>query len=312
MADWTVALGILIVAVLFIQIFVDYRKKLTLLMPSATEVSSRKEQMNAQIVESESNLGSVRSTIDQMRRELDRLEENRIELQARLNPVEMIEIPAAKCRIGTNTPGREEENPEHLVTISRFFIDKYEVTNLQYKEFIEVTGHRAPPHWRNRTFPDARKANHPIVNVSWEDANAYAGWTGKRLPTEAEWERACLVDGRDEYPWGKSANADCANYDNPDSKTTEVTRFDRGKSGLGVWDMCGNVGEWVSDWFDKDYYNVSPDEDPPGPSAGFQRVFRGGAFHENRMGIRGKSRHFAMPQASNDYLGFRCAMTPED
>ena len=81
---------------------------------------------------------------------------------------------------------------------------------------------------------------------------------------------------------------------------------------LGVWDMCGNVGEWVSDWFDKDYYNVSPDEDPPGPSAGFQRVFRGGAFHENRMGIRGKSRHFSMPQASNDYLGFRCAMTPED
>ena len=174
MADWTVALGILIVAVLFIQIFVDYRKKLTFLMPSATQISSRKEQMNVQISESENNLNSVRSTIDQMRREIDRLEENRIELQARLNPMEMIEVPAGKCRIGTNTPGREEENPEHLVTISRFFIDKYKVTNLQYKEFIEATGHRAPTHWRNRTFPDARKANHPVVNVSWEDANAYA------------------------------------------------------------------------------------------------------------------------------------------
>ena len=312
MADWTVAIGVLIVAVLFIQIFIDYRKKLTMLMPSAAEVSSRKQQMNVQIAESEGSLNAVRATIEEHKKDIDRLEERRIELQTTLNPLEMIEIPAGKCRIGTGTPGRPEENPEHLVSISRFYIDKYEVTNLQYKEFIEATAHRAPTHWRNRTFPDARKANHPVVNISWEDANSYAQWIGKRLPTEAEWERAALGDGREEYPWGKSPNVECANYDSPDSKTTEVTKFDRGKSTLGVWDMCGNVGEWVSDWYDKDYYDTSPDQDPPGASTGFQRVFRGGAFHENRMGIRGKSRHFAMPQASNDYIGFRCAMTPPD
>lgn len=103
------------VAILFIQIFVDYRKKLTRLMPSATEVTSRKEQMNAQIAESENNRNSVCAAINQMHREIERLEENRIELQARLNPLEMLEIPAGKFRMGTNTPGREEENPEHQV-----------------------------------------------------------------------------------------------------------------------------------------------------------------------------------------------------
>jgi formylglycine-generating enzyme required for sulfatase activity len=160
-ADWTVAIGVLIVAVLFIQIFIDYRKKLTMLMPSATEVSSRKQQMNVQIAESEGSLNAVRATIEQLKKDIDRLEERRIELQTTLNPLEMIEIPDGKCRIGTGTPGRPDENPEHLVSISRFYIDKYEVTNLQYKEFIEATAHRAPTHWRNRTFPDARKGQSP-------------------------------------------------------------------------------------------------------------------------------------------------------
>ena len=178
-----------------------------------------------------------------------------------------------------------------------------------YKEFMEATGHRAPSHWRNRTFPDARKATHPVVNVSWEDAREYCEWVGKRLPTEAEWERAALGDGRYDYPWGRSCNPEAANYDNPDSKTTPVDKYDAtGKSEFGVCDMCGNVGEWVSDWFDKMYYPNSPEIDPKGPDTGYQRVFRGGAFHENRIGIRGKTRNFAMSQASNDYVGFRCAM----
>jgi len=223
----------------------------------------------------------------------------------------MVLVPASKVRIGTSDLTREDENPEHQVTISAFYIDKTEVTNLQYKEFVVVTGHRSPSHWRFNTFPDARKADHPIVNVSWEDARTYSEWVGKRLPTEAEWKRAALGDGRNEYPWGKACNAEFANFDNPDGQTTPVEQFSRGVSPVGVWDMCGNVSEWVNDWYDSRYYADSPDTNPQGPSGGHQKVHRGGAYHENRNGIRGESRHFSMPSASQDYIGFRCAMDEE-
>ena len=308
MSDWTTAVGILILAVLWIQTFLDYRRKLVRLMPSAHEVSNRKEKVSKEITEHEGNVEGITKLIADTGKEIGRLEDEREELQEKLNPSEMVLIPAGKFRMGTNMPGREDENPEHQLTMESFYIDAYEVTNLQYKEFIEVTGHRAPAHWRNRTFPEARLASHPVVNVSWEDARTYAEWVRKRLPTEAEWERAALGDGRDEYPWGKSSNTEAANYDNADGKTTQVDKFSMGKSTFGIWDMCGNVGEWVADWYDNKYYHNSPDADPPGPDSGFQRVFRGGAYHENRMGVRGKSRHFAMPQAISDYIGFRCAM----
>ncbi len=172
--------------------------------------------------------------------------------------------------------GRDDENPEHLVSLKGYYIDKYEVTNLQYKEFVQVTGHRSPCHWRNNTFPDARLADHPVVNVSWDDAKAHCDWVQKRLPSEVEWERAVLDDVRDEYAWRGSSNADYANFDNPDGKTTPVDRYPNRKSGLGAWDMCGNVSEWVNDWYDDKYYQTSPESDPKGPDGGHQKCHRGG------------------------------------
>ncbi|MFH1566455.1 MAG: SUMF1/EgtB/PvdO family nonheme iron enzyme [Gemmatimonadota bacterium] len=309
MGDWTVAIGIVVVAVLWVQIFLDYRRKLVRLMPTVSQATSRKADMSTQITAAESEVETIRLSIGEMQKEIRQLEDRRVDLQDKLNPLEMVRVPAGKLRMGSNSPGRDDENPEHIVHVSEFLIDKYEVTNLQYKEFIEATGHRAPSHWRNRTFPDARRATHPVVNVSWEDAREYCAWVGKRLPTEAEWERAALGDGRNDYPWGRSCSPEAANYENPDGKTTPVDKYDaKGKSEFGVCDLCGNVGEWVNDWFDKMYYANSPEIDPKGPETGYQRVFRGGAFQENRIGIRGKTRNFAMPQASNDYVGFRCAM----
>ena len=296
------------VAVIWIQIFVDYRRKLGKIMPTVSQVSTRRNEISKEIDNGESTLSSIQSKMAYARSELEEFEERRIELQEQFNPMEMLLIPPGKLRMGANTPGRDDENPEHLVSLKGYYIDKYEVTNLQYKEFVQVTGHRSPSHWRNSTFPDARLADHPVVNVSWDDAKAYCDWVQKRLPSEAEWERAALDDGRDEYAWRGSSNADYANFDNPDGKTTPVDRYPNGKSGLGAWDMCGNVSEWVNDWYDDKYYQTSPESDPKGPDGGHQKCHRGGGYHENRMGIRAKSRHMAMSGASTDYIGFRCAL----
>ena len=312
MGDWTVAIGILVVAIVWIQIFLDYRKKLMRLMPTVNEVSTRMTNISSKISQAETSVAAIQMSIGDMQKEVSRLEEEREDLQAKLNPLDMILVPAGKFRMGTNEPGRTDENPEHMVTLKAFYIDQYEVTNIQYKEFIEVTAHRAPTHWRNRTFPEARVADHPVVNVSWEDAREYASWSGKRMPTEAEWERAALGDGRTEYPWGKGSSPEAANFDNPEGGTTPVDKYARGKSSMGIWDMSGNVGEWVSDWYDDQYYQISPDTDPLGLENGYHRAYRGGGYQGNRMDIRAKTRHFAMPSASNDYIGFRCAMDSEE
>jgi formylglycine-generating enzyme required for sulfatase activity len=214
------------------------------LMPTVTEVAHRKSTMTARISSAETNAESIKLSMEQMRLEAETIEEQRLELQARLNPLEMVLIPAGRFRMGTNTmvKGRTDETPEHSVRLKEFYIDKYEVTNIQYKEFIETTGHRSPPHWRNRTFPEARKSDHPVVNVSWDDAVAYGTWIGKRLPTEAEWERAALGSGTQEYPWKKAASTEYANYENAVGGTTSVAKYSKGQSPDGVWDMCGNVG----------------------------------------------------------------------
>ncbi len=310
--DWAYAVGILICAILWVQIFFDYRKKLVRMMPSMQEAASRKEEFNSRISESETNAQEIIETIDDMRQEIDELDEERVELQQRVNKQEMILIPAGRFKMGSAQAGLEEEHPEHTVHLKAYYIDPYEVTNIQYKDFVDGAGHRAPANWRNRTFPDAQKAHHPVVGVSWDDARAYAEWAGKRLPTEAEWERAARGDQGHEYPWGKACSPDHANYEDAEGKTTAVNKYASGRSEFGVWDMCGNVGEWVNDWYSPRYYKMSPENDPKGPEAGRQRAVRGGGYQGNRMDIRAAARNFYMPSSYQDYIGFRCAMDVED
>ena len=310
MGDWTYGLAIALCAILWVLIFVDYRKKLMLVMPKVEHVSSRRHDFSSKISEAENSAQEISVNIDSVRREISELEDRRQEFQDKLNEREMVFISVGSFKMGSDLVGRENENPEHLVQVKAFSLDRFEVTNLQYKDFIDATGRRTPVHWQGGNFLTGR-ADHPVVNVTWEDARAYADWVNKRLPTEAEWEWAARgTEGR-EYSWGKQVNQDFANFNNPEGGTSSVDKYIRGQSEFGIWDICGNVGEWVNDWYEATYYARSPDSNPLGPPDGRQKVYRGGGYQTNRIDIRALSRHNAIPTMYQDYIGFRCALSSE-
>ncbi len=306
MEDWTSGVAIALCAVLWVMIFVDYRKKLMLVMPRVEHVSSRRHDFSTKISEVENSAQEISVNIDSVRREISELEDRRLEFQDKLNEREMVFISAGLFKMGSDLVGRENENPEHLVQVKAFYLDRFEVTNLQYKDFIDATGRRTPVHWQSGNFLTGR-ADHPVVNVTWEDARAYADWVNKRLPTEAEWEWAARgTEGR-EYAWGKQVNQDFANFNHPEGGTSSVDKYIKGQSEFGVWDMCGNVG----DWYEATYYADSSGSDPQGPPDGRQKVYRGGGYQTNRIDIRALSRHNAIPTMYQDYIGFRCALSSE-
>ena len=217
----------------------------------------------------------------------------------------MVQILAGWFLMGSRA-GKDDEHPQHKVWVDAFLIDRYEVTNAQYEKFMKATGHEAPEYWDDEKY---NKFNHPVVGVSWFDAVAYAKWAGKRLPTEAEWEKAArggLVDKH--YPWGDSISHDNANYGTGGrdrwEHTSPVGSFPPNEYGL--YDMAGNVEEWCADWYDKDYYRSSPERNPKGPNTGSWRVLRGGSWGGNTSLSRCAYRFYA-PSISNYFIGFRCA-----
>jgi len=194
------------------------------------------------------------------------------------------------------------EIPRHTVYLDAFYMDVYEVTNAQYKEFMDATGRKAPIYWDDSRLDTP---NHPVVNVSWDGANAYAKWAGKRLPTEAEWEKAArggLV--RKRFPWGDE-DPDDTRYNFEGKSITPVESYP--PNGYGLYDMGGNVWEWCADWYDKGYYAVSPRKNPQGPNSDNTRVLRGkpwNTFHPRY--IRVSSRCTSDPSNANPDIGFRC------
>ncbi|MBI2372119.1 MAG: SUMF1/EgtB/PvdO family nonheme iron enzyme [Deltaproteobacteria bacterium] len=196
------------------------------------------------------------------------------------------------------------EVPRHRVTLSAFYLDRYEVTNAQYGRFREATGREAPAFWSDSRF---NAPTQPVVGVSWHDAQAYCRWAGKRLPPEAEWEKAARGTDERQFPWGNAWEPARVNAEGKLGKPAPVGSYPDGVSPYGVHDLAGNVWEWVADWHDATYYPRSPQRNPQGPEQGQQKVLRGGSWLGHPFFLRTTVRSRFAPEGRTQYLGFRCA-----
>lgn len=241
------------------------------------------------------------------------------ELQLQGGSGEMVHVPAGWFTMGRDD-GMDREAPTHRVYLDAFYIDRYEVTNAEYKECVDAGACPAPDpslpgsNTRRSYYPNPDYANYPVIMVSWGDADAYCRWANKRLPTEAEWEKAAGWDPNTEamydYPWGNSApTPDLLNYgESGFADTTEVGSYPEGRSPTGAYDMAGNVWEWVNDWYSSDYYARSPERNPTGPASGTDKIYRGGSWREsNPAMVRVTFRGHTEPENFWVALGFRCA-----
>jgi len=218
----------------------------------------------------------------------------------------MVEIPAGEFTMG-NDAGDDDEKPAHTVPLEAFEIDLFEVTNADFAKFVEETGYQTGAEQAGeagwRAYAEG-KDNHPVVKVTWNDANAYCEWAGKRLPTEAEWEKATRgTDGRT-YPWGNEWDPAKANTKESGFRgTVAVGSFAEGVSPYGVFDMAGNVWEWTADW-----YQAYPGSTYQSEYFGEKfKVTRGGGWFQEEKLVTTFNRSATDPSAANDDLGFRCA-----
>jgi formylglycine-generating enzyme required for sulfatase activity len=216
----------------------------------------------------------------------------------------MVYVPASEFTMG-GEEGDSDEQPVHTVYLEAFYIDKYEVTNAQYRECVEAGACNAPADTTD--YDNADCAQHPVVYVSWDDADTYCRWAGKRLPTEAEWEKAARgTDGRT-YPWGEGIDCDHAQYRECVGGTVPVGSKAKGASPYAALDMAGNVWEWVADWYDPGYYSRSSERNPSGFDSGEYRVLRGGSWVDEALDVRSANRRRLAPAVSGSNVGFRCA-----
>ncbi len=274
----------------------------------------------------------------------------------------MVLIPAGEFLMGGRESEHkhsfttESERPEHRVWLDAFYLDKYEVTNNLFQKFVEDTDYKTTGEKKGKTYgytstgkyteiyganwrkPEggdtvfiADRGQHPVVSVSWHDAEAYCRWAGKRLPTEAEWEYAARAGTRTIYWWGDGnpgsrrvenladevgarlisemsfvMDSLFRGYDDGYARTAPVGSFD--SNPWGLHDMLGNVKEWVADWYAEDYYRSSPNRNPVGPSKGDFKVLRGGSWASPPNFVRSAYREYTIPEATVGYYGIRCAM----
>jgi serine/threonine-protein kinase len=266
--------------------------------------------------------------------------------------IEVAYIPDGEFIMGSED-GNPDETPVHKVYLDAYWIDRTEVTNARFAAVLnqvltEITvisdryvnlGYQRIYDlkcfecidWQDPIIWDGSKfialpayQDHPVSMVTWYGAQAYCEWTGRRLPTEAEWEKAARGKKGFIYPWGNEFACQKGNFDDETildkfvvpggegcdgyNQTAPIGSFPDGESPYGVYDMAGNVWEWVSDWYDSDYYNILISfNNPEGPLTGSERALRGGGWYDSDWSARGSSRHGRSPNYYRNYIGFRCA-----
>ena len=201
--------------------------------------------------------------------------------------------------------------PAHTVYLDAFWIDQTDITNSMY---ARCAGCKPPSSLFSKTrtsyYKNSQYADYPVVYVTWSQADTYCKWAGRRLPTEAQWEKAARgTDGRT-FPWGEGIDENVANYADNEKDTTRVDNYQRGASPYGALDMTGNVWQWVADWYDSSYYANSPYKNPTGPASGTTRVIRGSSYEILDI-LAATTVRLAGDKGSSplDSIGFRCAMS---
>ncbi len=241
---------------------------------------------------------------------------------------EMVRIPVGPFLMGSDKKvdrnAYPAELPQRTIHLDAYEIDQFEVTTVQYLKYALAKD--LPPliDWQydGGNFQETM-ASHPVMHASWADADAYCKWAGKRLPTEAEWEKAARGEDGRIYPWGNQpAGLSRANFgrtglsgpvrDRPERLVLyppiiSVDKYDNAVGPYGTFQMAGNVAEWVADWYDKDYYKTAPDRNPKGPENGTQKSFRGGGWIDSTPSVRGAQRNGTDPSTKMNWMGFRCA-----
>jgi serine/threonine-protein kinase len=260
----------------------------------------------------------------------------------------LVFVPTGNFTMGSDSSSFANERPAHTVFLDSYWIDQTEVTNAMFSTFVDQSGYQTDAEkigssyvynpdsgssglvqgadWQHPLGPDSSLLDlndHPVVHVSWNDSLAYCEWAGRRLPTEAEWEKAARgTDGRT-FPWGNDFNGTLLNsadvnlgagrgnssFDDGFQLTSPVGNYPLGISPYGALDMAGNAWEWVNDWVDEAYYQSPPSSNPGGPTSGIYHVVRGGSWHDPQDGQRVTYRGWASPDDKDITLGFRCALS---
>jgi formylglycine-generating enzyme required for sulfatase activity len=250
---------------------------------------------------------------------------------------EQAEMAYEECGNNCDKNWHYAETPQHTIFLDGYWIDKTEMINAMFARFVLAANYKTDAervgsgwvykprqgwweytkgaNWRHPRGPGSNidgMEEHPVLQVSWNDARAYCEWAGGRLPTEAQWEKAARgIDGRI-YTWGNELpDNNLLSYNNKVIKDAmKVGKYPKGASPYGVLDMAANAKEWVNDWYDENYYRSSPYRNPQGPANGLKRVERGGNWYSEARSVRVAIRNYDLPDRCYDTLGFRCVRLP--
>ncbi len=205
--------------------------------------------------------------------------------------------------------GQHDEYPIHEVEIDGYYIEKYEVSYKQYYQCVEAGACREPAYTHDFSdHPDLYE--HPVVGVTWNDAETYCQWIDRRLPTEAEWEYAAKGDNNQSYPWGHAHLPEYTNTRGDDDgylESAPVKEFKKGASSKNILQMSGNAAEWVYDYYSEDFYAKGSHQNPKGASSGREKIVRGGSYQDPPYNVRASSRNSLPPTKYSQVIGFRCA-----